>query len=856
MIIGSNSHVVLLLSKRPGVQPPPPVVDVTAPTLSSPLDAANGHSASTASVVTNEANGTLYWVVSTSSTAPSAAQVKAGETHTSASATASGSQAVTMTGTQAMAPSGLAPSTAYFTHFMHEDAAGNPSTVATASGFTTAAEPIIVTDALPRAWDPTTNSGTTADIYVDATRPDDSGAGTSLGTAKKTVQAGLNAAKALGGLRVVHVVGSGVKYRETPVPNGFQGILRGHSTHKPIITGHEVLTGWTQCGTGDAAALGNVLGVAGSDIWKKTINTADIADRFGLNVYEGDTPIPVCQARDPAVADLFHLGFDREFIIADSFSNPISSIRDDDVLSGAVAGVTLTSAQLVGRAWVYLWHSGNQTAREDITSYSSGTTIGVTGNKSQEGSTGTPDRYRWNLCNCLPYLKRGTHGVIDNGNGTTTIYIWPLNTTSLSDGSIEYAKRSNVFGSTGEAVSNLTLENIQLLGGKTVIYWNALASAKSNITIRNCRMGKVTNAGGDRTIFIRPVNDLVVERCTVFNIAVGFGMSIEGGSWPAGTPCNRITVQQNEFTNISKAACRTYHGRDVKYVFNTVHYTGRGGHANALNFYLGCNRVLVFGNKYYNQVGYVTIQHTSNVFMGMNFVQASITDQFGGRAIEDQTNQQTKPEYGETNYVWNNQIVPYSQQLGRTNTVQLGKPWYPVGLPDSQHPSNTRWSYLNNIVHGGGIVEPYRNWASSFPPGVQGTNWDYWENRPGPPNGGPNWSERDRRGNLYTAQHASLTSGNGFTLDPTEMETNTATAYVGAGVANFRAPPSSPILTRSGVSIAGVIAAAQAALTGSNFADFNFAVDCDGFQIDDVTTLRVGPFHSDYNTQIAALMPA
>ena len=115
--------------------------DVTAPTLSSPTDAANGSTAATGSVSTNEGNGTLYWVVSTSSTAPSAAQVKAGQMHTGAAAAASGSQAVSGTGVQTLspAPSGLTASTAYWIHFMHEDAATNQSAVASGDGFTTGA---------------------------------------------------------------------------------------------------------------------------------------------------------------------------------------------------------------------------------------------------------------------------------------------------------------------------------------------------------------------------------------------------------------------------------------------------------------------------------------------------------------------------------------------------------------------------------------------------------------------------------------------------------------------------------------------------------------------------------------------
>jgi hypothetical protein len=111
--------------------------DVTAPSLSSPTDTVTGSTTADLSVSTNEANGTLYWVLSTASNAPSAAQVKAGQMHTGAAAAKSGSQAVSATGVQAASATALTPDTQYFAHFMHEDAAGNQSSVASGDGFTT-----------------------------------------------------------------------------------------------------------------------------------------------------------------------------------------------------------------------------------------------------------------------------------------------------------------------------------------------------------------------------------------------------------------------------------------------------------------------------------------------------------------------------------------------------------------------------------------------------------------------------------------------------------------------------------------------------------------------------------------------
>jgi hypothetical protein len=112
--------------------------DTTAPTLSSPSGAATGKDAGSGTVTTNENNGTLYSVVTLTSTPPSAAQVKAGE-NASGTLLASGLRptlAITTTGAKTVAYTGLTSGTAYFPFFMHEDTATNQSTVAAGASFT------------------------------------------------------------------------------------------------------------------------------------------------------------------------------------------------------------------------------------------------------------------------------------------------------------------------------------------------------------------------------------------------------------------------------------------------------------------------------------------------------------------------------------------------------------------------------------------------------------------------------------------------------------------------------------------------------------------------------------------------
>lgn len=88
-------------------------------------------------VTTDGTNGTLYWVGTTSGTAPSAAQVKAGQDNGGSAATASGNVAVSGTGQKTVRITGLTANVTYTVHFMHEDAGTVQSTVVSSSAITT-----------------------------------------------------------------------------------------------------------------------------------------------------------------------------------------------------------------------------------------------------------------------------------------------------------------------------------------------------------------------------------------------------------------------------------------------------------------------------------------------------------------------------------------------------------------------------------------------------------------------------------------------------------------------------------------------------------------------------------------------
>lgn len=138
--------------------------DTTAPTLTSP-SGAGGALTCSGSVTTDEGNGTLYAVVTASDTAPSKAQVKAGQDHTGAAALRTHSQAISSSGSKSVPGGSVTAGTRYF-HFMHEDAAANQSAVVTSSSFSvTSSGPTINT----QPSNQTVTTPATATFSVSAT---------------------------------------------------------------------------------------------------------------------------------------------------------------------------------------------------------------------------------------------------------------------------------------------------------------------------------------------------------------------------------------------------------------------------------------------------------------------------------------------------------------------------------------------------------------------------------------------------------------------------------------------------------------------------------------------------------------
>jgi hypothetical protein len=102
--------------------------DTTAPTLTSPAATATGPTTASGTVSTDEANGTLFRLVSANATELASTVIASGQ-----------SQVVSGTGVQSVTFTGLVAETAYYAHYVHRDASNNASARVTSTQFTTSA---------------------------------------------------------------------------------------------------------------------------------------------------------------------------------------------------------------------------------------------------------------------------------------------------------------------------------------------------------------------------------------------------------------------------------------------------------------------------------------------------------------------------------------------------------------------------------------------------------------------------------------------------------------------------------------------------------------------------------------------
>ena len=653
---------------------------------------------------------------------------------------------------------------------------------------------------------PATDYGTTFDYILDGSQPS---SGNTVQTVAEMVSI-LQAAPA--SPQITFGVRDTVKYRGSAgLSNisgaaGFPHIISGYGTEKPVFSGGETLTGWTQCTIADEPDLG-----AGyANIYKATLNKSLIGsgDGWGLNLHEAGEGLDLCQdrpGRSGETDDLFWIGDYQAYNSADNFivngSNQITQIDHAAVFS------KYTAAQLFN-AGAYVYHSPNVVSRVNITAYNGTDTIDVDGLLTQNSVN--PFWQNYNLANILPNLQQGQFGFIDNGS-TVTVYCYPNDTANLTS-NMEYSAHEYGFDIT-DSTNHLRFQGLQfeqyatasdLERGSAISTITSTLNKKTGIEISNVRVSGLFNGDGSGygAVYLRNVDDAVLEDFTFERLGGSFGYFIGGPSVNNGDLINQdfaegLRVRRGYVEKSEQSPFRHYTLKEFAVVDVNAVDCGKAAHANKANFYEQSWRGVIAYPKFdYNQ-GYVTWQECSELVILGGKIPADNSPNAPGRGIVDQNSTTENPSAvrSETGRVWmiNNIITPNPDTLAQTNGINLGS--------SSSTQSNMEFYIWNNISHG-------RDYKGVF------------------------GSTADSKYNFFTAADDDPNA------DPTDSVVSVSSVYADAANDDFRIRTDSAVLSTTGFDITSD--SGFTTFMSTYFSDVDYDRDMEGEVVDWTTSAPIG----------------
>lgn len=535
----------------------------------------------------------------------------------------------------------------------------------------------------------------TADRYVNQAVVS-SGDGKSLGAAFKTIQEAVTDLATVGGTIAIL---AGTYREEVSLSGAYTAPLRlvRYQAEVPIVSGAEILSGAIPCVIGDLAVVGSNW----ANMYKATILNAvkPAFSPLALNLHEADVFMPL------AIDQLPNPEFDL-FISDPQYWHTASAMTEDgsgyiDSLTDISVLPSYTAAQLINSS-VKLYGSPNVTGTGEITAYDGVSKIDIT--STMDLYSGLPYEKNYALLNIIPNMTAGQWGFVVEGNGDITVYFWPTDSGNVTAG-IEYSKRDvGVNLGTGDNVIIQGLKVQQQAGAGLnvgICIGNhssaiVLPRRSAGITIENNYVGKTqTEADGYGAIYVASSDNVTIKSNTIEQAGESYGMFI--------SRCSTVSVTLNYIHYSERSSIRVFGAggtsgninEDIRVTFNKSESCGREIHSNKLNFYEGCNKVLVFGNKFNDCYGYATFQEASNVIFAFCDIEADnrLATSASGSAIVDQNHSSDGPPD-------NTGILVYYNCHSIPNPLNLtdGDGWNLAGDQDLQ-----TTNFYNNIFNGGGI---------------------------------------------------------------------------------------------------------------------------------------------------------
>lgn len=500
----------------------------------------------------------------------------------------------------------------------------------------------------PVAYGRTANfdAGIEGDAFVDGINGSDGNDGLTAATAKATIAAGYDVVKTMNGARTLRIMGDGHRYREkltlnllNPWPPVSLTSLKiaSYGTDLPFISGAETVTGFVPCDAADQAVVGSNY----ASIYKATFPTASIEHNnfWRLMLSENGAPLKLATLRNGAST------FDPFFTDA---TEPMIQPSDDPTLTIGVNGsgyydtithsstlTFYTDSQLAQT--VAALHAVPNLGRHIPVTSVTGSVLTLASTTYRPESNGG-----YSLLNLLPLMEQGGWGYRDDGAGNLTLYVWPNDAASLANG-IEIAVRKHAL-SISKNDMPLTLEGfgLEMVSFTETDYNSALLylNQGDNIVCRQLVLDRCS-AAQQHMIFFKFNENVTFERSTM---RYGQGCYGVGNTDTGGTGVYNYRYRNLLSQDLSHTGYRCFGMRDSALVDCRSERTSAGGHANLINFYLGCDNVLVVnfsagvGEQDRPWAGYATCQNSSRIYcFHSTFTMAEDTRAFVDQSVANAT---------------------------------------------------------------------------------------------------------------------------------------------------------------------------------------------------------------------------
>lgn len=541
------------------------------------------------------------------------------------------------------------------------------------------------------------DAGTGGTMFVDAVNGSNLNSGLAPSSAKATIGAAVAAAHAARGAQVIRVMGHGVKYRETidyiwsgNAPTSLK--IAAYGTDRPIISGANVLTGWSPCNAADAPLVGSNFGF----VYKTTVSKSQFpAPKYWATfMSENGEPLVICGLRRAAriYPDFFFDNIEQG-IRASEDPTLVFGLRNNtwyDTITHPAGLSTFSDAQLQ-QTTAALYCFPNITLWQEVTS----ATNGVLKLEARDYRPNGTGQGRYALLNLLPNIQRGQWGYRDNGDGTVTFYVWPNNPENLF-GNMELAVRQNGMR-IYRSLSNTPLEiegiNFEMFARAEnagyALSLDGLSPLIGNTArVSHCMFRHFASEKAFEVKF--QAQAVTVEYCT-FESGAGFGLQTSGGT---GQALVGYRVRNCLAKDLSQTGFRMFNLHQCVMTDNRAVRTSGGGHANAINFYSGCDKCVIVNfqggasleNRLYE--GYGTNQRASNIY----WLHCTFTPGRDGRAYVDQTNPTTpnQPVPGEGGGLINCWVPDMADRRGPSSGsggITVGRPTVPWALYNNVAPA-------------------------------------------------------------------------------------------------------------------------------------------------------------------------